>query len=66
MQRYTGAGHNAGFGGGVPGRGVVARGREKGRLEPSSFHGANYPANLRWLLFFFPSQVVLFPMHSAL
>uniref|UniRef100_A0A0E0IW67 Uncharacterized protein n=1 Tax=Oryza nivara TaxID=4536 RepID=A0A0E0IW67_ORYNI len=47
MQRYTGAGHNAGFGGGVPGRGVVAGGREKGRLEPSSFHGANYPANLR-------------------
>ncbi|XP_040384046.1 mediator of RNA polymerase II transcription subunit 12-like isoform X2 [Oryza brachyantha] len=47
MQRYTGAGHNAGFGGGVPGRGVVAGGREKGRPEPSSFHGANYPLNSR-------------------
>uniref|UniRef100_A0A0E0MAF7 Mediator complex subunit Med12 domain-containing protein n=1 Tax=Oryza punctata TaxID=4537 RepID=A0A0E0MAF7_ORYPU len=47
MQRYTGAGHNAGFGGGVPGRGMVAGGREKSRPEPSTFHGANYPPNLR-------------------
>uniref|UniRef100_A0A0D9XM71 Mediator complex subunit Med12 domain-containing protein n=1 Tax=Leersia perrieri TaxID=77586 RepID=A0A0D9XM71_9ORYZ len=48
MQRYTGAGHNAGFGAGVPGRGAVAGGREKDRPEPSSFHGSNYPLNSRW------------------